>query len=59
MRSLTEGSALMAELRAVRVPEGCRDCRRLIRCGGGAKCVTYARTGRLDLRDVNCIYDNK
>ena len=56
MRSLTEGSALMAELRAARVPEGCRGCRNLVRCGGGAKCVTYALTGRLDLRDTNCFY---
>ena len=58
MCSLTQGSPLMAELRAARVPEGCRGCRLLARCGGGARCVTYAQTGRLDLRDVNCFYNS-
>ena len=34
--------------------EGCESCRHLIACRGGARCVTYAQTGRLDVRDVNC-----
>lgn len=56
MREITEGSPLMKELRVPMVPEGCRGCRHLIRCSGGARCVTYAQTGRLDVRDVNCFY---
>ena len=27
-----------------------------VRCFGGAKCVTYAQTGRWDRPDVNCPY---
>lgn len=56
MRDLAESSPLMRQLRAPCVPEGCAGCRHLIRCGGGARCVTLAQTGRLDLRDVNCFY---
>jgi len=54
LREQLEASPLMRELAQPLVPAGCAGCRLLLRCGGGARCVTYARTGRLDLRDVNC-----
>ena len=56
LREIVEQSPVMAQLRRPYIPRGCGDCRRLSRCGGGARCVTYARTGQLDVRDVNCFY---
>lgn len=56
MRELTETSEIMKKLREPVLPQGCEGCRRLSLCGGGARCVTMAQTGRLDLRDVNCFY---
>lgn len=57
--AIVEDSPIMRELRAPRSPEGCAGCRRFDVCRGGARCVTYAQTGRLDLRDVNCFYDRR
>lgn len=56
MKELVENSELLASLRRPILPKGCERCPRLVLCGGGARCVTYAQTGRLDLRDVNCFY---
>ena len=56
MKKLVEESDVMRSLARPRVPQGCEGCRRLALCGGGARCVTYAQTGRLDLKDVNCFY---
>ncbi len=44
----------MRKLRLARVPESCTSCPDVLRCFGGAKCVTYAQTGRWDVPDVNC-----
>ena len=51
---IIDGSSLMRQLARPYVPEGCEGCPHLPKCRGGARCVTYAQTGRLDLRDVNC-----
>ena len=56
MKEIIQGSELMAELRRPRIPEGCECCPKLSHCGGGAKCVTFAQTGELYCRDVNCFY---
>ncbi len=56
MRELVENSDVMRSLARPLIPEGCEGCRRLALCAGGARCVTYAQTGRLDRRDVNCFY---
>ena len=47
-------SDIMKKLAEPYTPEGCENCRHLTRCGGGARCVTYAQTGRLNVKDVNC-----
>ena len=52
-------SPVMRELSQPREPEGCRGCPHLSTCRGGARCVTYAQTGRLDIKDVNCFMDMK
>ena len=41
-------------LRGTPLPGGCRGCGYADLCGGGAKCITYARTGRFDLTDPDC-----
>ena len=56
MRGQIEASPLMRDLSRPVLPEGCAGCAQLSRCGGGSRCVTYAQTGRLDVRDVNCFY---
>ena len=54
LEEIVAASDLMRELRETRPPEECRLCPKLSLCRGGAKCVTYARTGQLFARDVNC-----
>lgn len=49
-------SPVMNELRRITVPKGCAGCQRLSECRGGARCVTYAQTGELHRRDINCFY---
>ncbi len=48
------GSGLMASLAASPIPEDCQGCEYAERCRGGAKCVTYAQTGSLTAKDINC-----
>lgn len=45
---------VMRQLRLSWVPEACLPCPDVLRCFGGAKCVTYAQTGQWDRPDVNC-----
>ena len=51
---IVENSACMQNLRTAPVPDECRACQYASRCRGGAKCVTYAQTGELFAKDVNC-----
>ncbi|MBQ7645706.1 MAG: radical SAM protein [Clostridia bacterium] len=52
-------SSLMKELRDSSAPEECAGCSHAGFCKGGAKCVTYAQTGKLFARDVNCCFKIK
>ena len=54
LADILESSALMRQLRDAPVPEGCRACPHAMRCRGGARCVSCAKTGELFTRDVNC-----
>jgi len=45
---------IMNELSSSRIPSDCTGCRHLSKCRGGAKCVTFAQTGKLGIKDVNC-----
>lgn len=49
-----ENSDAMQQLRKQSIPEDCRTCIKASKCRGGAKCLTYAVTGRLDKKDINC-----
>lgn len=49
-------SETMKILAVNRVPHECARCEHVRYCRGGSKCVTYAQTGELLRRDVNCFY---
>ena len=49
-------SKMMDEIIRHPFPKECIGCKRLVQCNGGAKCVTYAQTGNMYARDVNCFY---
>ncbi len=51
---LYRDSQIMRDLRACPIPKECSGCKYAEACRGGAKCVTYARTGRYDLPDPDC-----
>lgn len=51
---MLEENGIMKKLAAPRFPKDCVSCKHFYKCEGGARCVTYAQTGRLDLKDVNC-----
>ena len=52
--TLHRNSPVMKELRAVGIPDGCRECKFASMCRGGSKCLTYAKTGRFDITDPDC-----
>ncbi len=52
--TLHRTSPVMKNLRAVGIPEGCKQCSYAELCRGGSKCVAYAKTGRFDIPDPDC-----
>lgn len=56
MLTLYRNSPLIAELRNERIPDDCIACPKAHLCRGGAKCLSYAVTGRLYEKDINCYY---
>lgn len=51
---LHRDSPVMKALRNTALPGQCADCKYSKTCAGGAKCLTYAKTGRYDLPDPDC-----
>ena len=49
-----KSNKIMKKLAEPSFPKGCAECPHFYKCAGGARCVTYARTGKLNMRDVNC-----
>lgn len=47
-------SPIMSNLSIPSIPEECKKCPHALVCMGGAKCVTYAQTGKFGIKDVNC-----
>ena len=45
---------VLKKLREREIPEGCVDCSYKEKCSGGAKCISYARHGRYDIKDPDC-----
>ncbi|MBQ3918709.1 MAG: radical SAM protein [Oscillospiraceae bacterium] len=56
MRTLYRESKLIAQLCERNIPEECMPCPKAHLCRGGAKCLTYAVTGRFDGKDINCYW---
>ena len=54
LQTFLENNEIMKKLAAPSFPEDCVACKFFYKCAGGARCVTYAQTGRLDRKDVNC-----
>ena len=44
----------LIELRKAEIPEKCKPCKYAQSCRGGAKCITYAKSGRYDIPDPDC-----
>ncbi len=47
-------SKVMKDLSSFYAPNECLRCDNLHRCYGGSRCVTYAQTGNLYQKDINC-----
>ena len=47
-------SPVMNALRSSGIPDGCKACEYAELCRGGAKCISYAKTGRYDIKDPDC-----
>ena len=54
LNEIIKDSEIMRELSEFLAPKECFECKDLERCYGGARCVTYAQTGKLFDKDVNC-----
>ena len=54
LKPMLESNEIMKKLAAPAFPKGCAQCPHFYKCAGGARCVTYAQTGKLDVKDVNC-----
>ena len=54
MTTLYRESELIAELNRDEIPEDCYKCPKAHLCRGGAKCLTYAVTGNMHGKDINC-----
>lgn len=55
---ILESEGVMKELRNFTFPEECTGCEHLVRCKGGARCVTYGQTKDLYAKDINCFWKN-
>ena len=47
-------SEVLQKIHHTPVPKECLSCRYAEACGGGAKCIAYARTGKFDVCDPDC-----
>lgn len=56
MLTLYRESPLISQLCEEKIPQECMACPHAHLCGGGAKCLTYAVTGKLSAKDINCTY---
>ena len=53
--TLHQSSPIMHELRNTGIPEGCKSCKYSALCRGGSKCLSYAKKGRFDIPDPDCV----
>ena len=53
--SIYRDSPELIKMRNTAIPKHCGQCDHSDRCRGGARCITYAKTGRYDLPDPDCV----
>lgn len=51
---LCSNSEVIKYLKDNEIPEECRKCYKSEKCRGGLKCLSYAVTGKLCVKDINC-----
>ncbi len=51
---LYEKSEIIQNLNQKHIPKECECCYKAEKCRGGLKCLTYAVTGELEKKDINC-----
>ena len=56
MLTLCKESPVITELALEKIPDDCIHCPKAHLCRGGAKCLAYAVSGKLDAKDINCYY---
>lgn len=56
IEEILKKSEIYNRLKCLEVSKDCKDCKYLNQCFGGSKCVSYAKEGKLDIKDVNCFY---
>lgn len=56
---IISNSKIMKKLSHLHTPIECLNCKYVDICGGGARCVTYAQTKKLNIKDVNCYRKNR
>ncbi|MCR5121126.1 MAG: radical SAM protein [Ruminococcus sp.] len=56
MLRIYKSSPLIEELSKETIPDDCLNCPKAHLCRGGAKCLTYAVTGGLNAKDINCYF---
>lgn len=56
--NIVENHELIHQLRSNKREKECQGCVFLCKCNGGAKCLTYAFTGQLQGKDLNCMVQN-
>jgi radical SAM protein with 4Fe4S-binding SPASM domain len=52
-----ESSDIIKELDKQEIPEECEGCDKAELCRGGEKCLSYAVTGKHNIKDINCFYN--
>ena len=53
--SIYRDSPELIKMRNTTIPGQCEQCEFSEHCRGGARCITYAKTGRYDLPDPDCV----
>ena len=56
MQVLYEENPVIRLLHLEKIPDDCMHCPKAHLCRGGARCLTYAVSGKLDGKDINCYF---
>lgn len=51
-------SEIIKEIIENEIPKECENCYKASKCKGGLKCISYALTGKIGVKDINCPIEN-